>query len=122
MQGWAIAVESRGAAVGRCRPAVPRVPRGSGVTVLYLVLALASALGFYLATAHQRLRPAWRTRARALRLGAWACAALALACAVAALGPWAGVFAALTMFMLGAVALPYLDAWRHLRRERADVG
>lgn len=92
------------------------------MTVLYLALALASALGFYLASAHQRLVPRWRAHARGLRLLAWGLALLATIAAIAALGVWAGVCSALTMFMLGAVALPYLDAWRCLRLERGDVG
>ncbi|HBK45526.1 MAG TPA: hypothetical protein DDZ67_03660, partial [Xanthomonadaceae bacterium] len=57
-----------------------------------------------------------------LRLLAWALASAALASGVAALGVWAGIFAALSAFMLGAVLLPYLDAWRQLRRERGHVG
>lgn len=91
-------------------------------TVAYLLAAALAALAFYLATAHQRLRPAWHRHARALRLaGALLCVA-ALRAAIAALGVWAGVFAALSATMLAAVALPYLDAWRQLRGGRADVG
>lgn len=91
-------------------------------TIAYLLAAALAALAFYLATAHQRLRPAWRRHARALRLaGALLCLAALLA-AIAALGVWAGVFAALSATMLAAVALPYLDAWRQLRGGHADVG
>lgn len=92
------------------------------MTWLYLASAALAALAFYLATAHQQLRPGWRARARTLRVAAWALALLALACGIGALGTWAGVFSALSAFMLGAVLLPYLDAWRRLRRERAHVG
>lgn len=92
------------------------------MSVLYLASAALSALAFYLATAHQQLRPGWRAHARALRVAAWALALLSLAAGIAALGTWAGVFAALAAFMLGAVLLPYLDTWRRLRRERGHVG
>lgn len=92
------------------------------MTLLYLLSSLASALAFYLATAHQQLRPGWRAHARALRGLGWLLAALALAAAIIALGTWAGVFSALTAFMLGAVLLPYLDAWRRVRRERGHAG
>ncbi|MCC4596227.1 hypothetical protein NRY95_00345 [Xanthomonas campestris pv. phormiicola] len=91
-------------------------------TALYLLAAPLAALAFYLATAHQRLRPGWRRHARALRVAGAGSSVLALAAAIAALGVWAGTFAALAALMLAAVALPYLDAWRHLRGERADVG
>lgn len=96
------------------------------MTAAWLFLSLLSALGFYLACAHQRLWPRARERARALRAAAWLCAALATAAAIAALGVWAGVFSALTAIMLAAVALPYADAWRQLRGEagkgRTHVG
>ncbi|MBD7923764.1 hypothetical protein JR064_11415 [Xanthomonas sp. CFBP 8703] len=91
-------------------------------TALYLLAAPLAALAFYLATAHQRLCPAWRRHARALNVAGVVSSVLALAAAIAALGVWAGIFAALSALMLAAVALPYLDAWRHLRGGRADVG
>ncbi len=92
------------------------------MSVLYPLLSLCCALAFYLATAHQRLRPAWQGHARGLRRLGWLLAVLALAAASTALGPWAGLFAALSAFMLSAVLLPYLDAWWWMRRERAHVG
>jgi hypothetical protein len=85
------------------------------VTAAWLLLSLLAALGFYLASAHQRLWPRAHGHARLLRGLAWPCAAAACAAAIAALGVTAGVFAALTAFMLGAVLLPYLDAWRQAR-------
>lgn len=96
-------------------------------TVLYLLLSLLAGLAFYLACAHQRLRPALRARARALRVAAWSLSGLATVAAVAGMGVWAGVFAALTALMLVLVLLPYLDAWRQLRaqaanRRTSDVG
>jgi len=91
-------------------------------TALYLLAAPLAALAFYLATAHQRLRPGWRAQARALRMAGALLGALALVAAIAALGVWAGTFAALSALMLAAVALPFLDAWRQLRGGRADVG
>ncbi|WP_369981983.1 hypothetical protein [Xanthomonas bundabergensis] len=91
-------------------------------TAAYLLAAPLAALAFYLATAHQRLRPGWRRHARALRVAGAVSSVLALAAAIAALGVWAGTFAALAALMLAAVALPYLDAWRQLRGGRADVG
>lgn len=92
------------------------------MTFLYLLLATLAAAGFYLACAHQRLWRAGSRHARALRAAACVCAALATAAAIAALGPWAGVSAALTALMLVLVALPYLDAWRQLRGGNDDVG
>ncbi|WP_369941765.1 hypothetical protein [Xanthomonas medicagonis] len=92
------------------------------LTAVYLLAAAFAALAFYLATAHQRLRPRWRRHARALRVAGAALSALALAAAIAALGVWAGTFAALSALMLGATVLPYLDAWRQARGGRADVG
>jgi len=92
------------------------------MTATYLFLSALAALGFYLASTHQRLWPRAGAHARALRAAGWAATALATAAAVAALGPWAGVFAALTMLMLALVLLPHLDAWRQLRRESRHVG
>jgi hypothetical protein len=89
---------------------------------LYLPLATASALAFYLATAHQQLWLAARGRASQVRALAWALALVALVAAIHALGTWAGVFSALTAFMLVAVALPWIDVARRLRRERRHVG
>lgn len=92
------------------------------ISAVYLLAAALAALAFYLATAHQRLHPAWRGHARALRVAGAALSALALAAAIVALGVWAGTFAALTALMLAATALPYLDAWRQARGGDADVG
>lgn len=89
---------------------------------LYLLAAPLAALAFYLATAHQRLRPGWRRHARALRMAGVLLSTLALVAAIAALGMWAGTFAALSALMLAAVALPFLDAWRQLGGGRTDVG
>ena len=91
-------------------------------TALYLLLSLLAGLAFYLACAHQRLRPALRSRARVLRVAAWSLALLATFAAIAGMGVWAGVFAALTALMLALVVLPYLDAWRQLRATRAVEG
>ncbi|MBB5887008.1 hypothetical protein DYQ93_14925 [Xanthomonas sp. LMG 8992] len=91
-------------------------------TAAYLLAAASAALAFYLATAHQRLRPAWRRHARALRVAGTLLCVAALVAAIVALGVWAGVFAALSATMLTAVALPYLDAWRQLQGGDADVG
>ncbi|GAB2506573.1 hypothetical protein GCM10027084_21360 [Pseudoxanthomonas sangjuensis] len=96
------------------------------MTAAYLFLSLLAALGFYLACAHQRLWQRARGHARALRVAAWLCVAFALAAAIAALGTWAGVFAASAAVMLAAVLLPYIDAWRQARGaprgERGHVG
>lgn len=83
------------------------------MTALYLLSGSLAALAFYLATAHQRLRPALRPHARLLRIGAWLLSVASLAAAVQALGLWAGLFAALSVVMLVMVALPYGDAWLH---------
>jgi hypothetical protein len=92
------------------------------MTATWLLLSALAALGFYLASAHQQLWPAARTRMRVLRIAAWSATALALAAAIAALGPWAGVFAALTALMLVLVLLPYLGAWRLARWGERHVG
>ena len=81
-----------------------------------LALSLFAALGFYLASAHQRLWLPARAQARVLRAAAWVCTALATAAAIAEWGTWAGVFAALTALMLALVLLPYADAWRQTRK------
>ncbi len=86
------------------------------MTAAFLTLSFMAALGFYLACAHQKLWPDARGHLRALRVAAWLCAVLANAAAIVALGIWSGVFAVLTAIMLGAVLLPYLDAWRQLHR------
>ena len=86
------------------------------MTVLYLLGGLLAALAFYLACAHQRLRPSLRAHARGLRVAGWLLCAACLGLAIAVLGPWAGAFAAVSAVMLGLVALPYLDAWRQARK------
>jgi len=88
------------------------------MTATYLILSALAALGFYLPSAHQRLWPAATAHARALRALAWTAIVLATVAAIVALGPWAGVFAALTMLMLALVLLPHLDAWNQWRQER----
>lgn len=91
-------------------------------SVLYLLPALAASLAFYLACAHQRFSPGAIAKKRPLRVVAWLCMLLAVVLAVVQLGVWAGVFAALTALMTGWVALPYLDAWWHARKEKRHVG
>lgn len=86
-------------------------------TVLWFVLSLASAAAFYLASAHQRLSLRMAAHRVAMRRAAWLSGALAIVAAVAALGVWAGVFAALTAWMFATVLLPYADAWRQARRK-----
>lgn len=92
------------------------------MTTAYLLLSALSALGFYLSTAHQRLWARARARRGMLRIAAWLLCIPAIAAAVAALGTWAGVFAASTAWMLCAAALPYLDAWRAQRKVACHVG
>lgn len=86
------------------------------MTAAYLSLSLLAALSFYLSSAHQRLLPAVRSRASALRAAAWAGAFASLALAIARLGVWAGAFSALTALMLALVLLPYADAALQLRK------
>lgn len=92
------------------------------LTALCLLLAALSASAFHLATAHQQLWPRCRNHARELRMAGLLGLACTWAAAIAALGPWAGTFAALSAVMLATVLLPYVDAGLRLRRERADVG
>ncbi len=80
---------------------------------------MLAALGLYLSSAHQRLWPAARAHASALRVAAAACALASLAASIALLGIVAGVFASLTAAMLVLVLLPYCDAWRRMRKEAA---
>jgi hypothetical protein len=87
------------------------------MTALYLIFSVLAGLGFYLGTRHQRLWPAAQARHARWRALAWLCSGAATASAIAVLGLWAGVFAALTAVMLVMVLLPYLDAWRALRAE-----
>lgn len=86
------------------------------MTVLYLIFSTLAGLGFYLGTRHQRLWLAAQSQHSRWRGLAWLSSAIATACAVVAMGLWAGVFSALTAVMLVMVVLPYLDAWRELRR------
>ncbi|WDS34789.1 hypothetical protein [Pseudoxanthomonas sp.] len=88
------------------------------MTLLYLLCGLLAALAFYLATAHQHLLPSLRPRARLLRVAAWLLSLGSLLAAMQALGLWAGVFASLSMAMLGMALLPYLDAWLQARGTR----
>ncbi|MEA9579951.1 hypothetical protein VC218_13895 [Xanthomonas nasturtii] len=91
------------------------------MTCAYLLAAAGAATAFYLATSHQRV---WQSRAplvRALRLGGCGLFALSLVCASAALGLWAGIFAALTTLMLAAIVLPCADMWQHARAQRRQV-
>lgn len=84
----------------------------------FLCTALG-ALGVYLGAPQQRLWTAWA--------GAWMRAGgtlvLAAGCALwmRTLAPAAGFFAALTLTMALWVALPYLDAWRQVRRTTGAV-
>lgn len=92
------------------------------MTAVCLCFAFLAGAGFYLASPHQRLRPGWRTHAKRLRMVATIAALLSMLAAIHMLGVWAGVFVMLTVLMLVCVALPYVDAWRELRRERRHVG
>ncbi|HET7268643.1 MAG TPA: hypothetical protein VFJ15_11085 [Oleiagrimonas sp.] len=92
------------------------------MTAAYLLLSIAAALGMYLCSQHQQLWPAARRHPRLLRVATWTATALATLAAIATEGLWGGVFAALTVLMLGLVVLPYLDAWQRLQRERKHVG
>lgn len=92
------------------------------MTALYLLLSLLSATAFYLASPHQRLSARLAAHRIQARIVAWLSAVLAIAVAIVALGTWAGVFSALTAWMLCTVLLPYLDAWRQARKGASHVG
>lgn len=81
---------------------------------LSVLCAALGALCAYLATPHQRLsRPIAR---RAIcRLAASIGCLMSLLLAVQHVGLWAGMFTALTAFMLTAVLLPYVDVYRQQR-------
>lgn len=89
--------------------------------VLASVVGLAAAIALYRASSHQRLWP------RSARPRRWRCAALALLVvatllAVPALGVTAAFWVALSAAMLGAVALPFVNAWRVHVQGGSDVG
>ena len=92
------------------------------MTVLYLILSLLSATAFYLASPHQQLWARLAGQRTSARMVAWGSAALAIIVAIVALGTWAGVFSALTAWMLCTVLLPYLDAWRRTHKGDSHVG
>lgn len=92
------------------------------MTMAYLLLSVLSAQGFYLSTPHQRLWAGAAARRGILRIAAWVLCVMAMAAAIVALGIWAGVFAALTSWMLCAALLPYFDAWRARRKGTGHVG
>jgi hypothetical protein len=97
-------------------------PLTTAMNVLYLVLALLSAILFYLGSPHQQL---WSGASRyrlGLRAAGWIAAVLALIAGAMALGLWAGVFSALTAWMFGTVLLPYADVWFRTRKEDPHVG
>lgn len=89
------------------------------MTASYLIPAALGALGFYLASAYQRLWPAARHHPRAVGTAVWLASTLALAATTAALGTWAGVFATSTALMLALVALTL--ALAHARMARATL-
>ncbi len=89
--------------------------------VLASVVGLAAAIALYRASSHQRLWP------RSARPRRWRCAALALLVvatllAAPALGVTAAFSVALSAAMLGAVALPFVNAWRVHAQGGSDVG
>ena len=81
------------------------------MTACYVISALLAAACFYSAVSHQRVVPRLRRYKVALRASGGLLCAVAIVSAARLLGLWAGVFAALTAFMLGCVVLPYVDAW-----------
>lgn len=89
------------------------------MSLLYLALAVAAAIAFYLGSRHQSLRAV--ARPGRLRTAGWLLLALAWGAAWRTLGVWGGGFAMLTAFMLAAVALPYvnagLNAWLARRKD-----
>jgi hypothetical protein len=92
------------------------------MTALYLLLSLLSASAFYLASPHQRLSTRLAAHRTPVRIAAWLSAGFAIIAAIASLGVWAGLFSALTAWMLYTVLLPYLDAWHRTRKGDSHVG
>lgn len=92
------------------------------MTALYLLLSLLAGTAFYLGTRHQRVWAGAQARRSLMRAVGWLCGLGAAAAAIAVLGVWAGVFAALTAIMLVMVAWPCSDAVRQLRGGSRDVG
>lgn len=83
--------------------------------LLSVLCAALGALCIYLATPHQRLSRRLIARRATCRLIALISGLLSLLLAMQRLGLWAGVFTALTAFMLTAVLLPYVDVYRQQR-------
>lgn len=91
--------------------------------LLSVLCATLGALCIYLSTSHQqfsRRLTAWRTTCR---LSALISCVSAVLLAMQHVGLWAGVFTALTAFMLAAVLVPYLDVYRqqHPSRRRSAL-
>jgi hypothetical protein len=89
--------------------------------VLASVVGLAAAIAFYRASSHQRLWPR-SARPRGWRFAALALLVVATVLAVPALGVTAAFSVALSAAMLGAVALPFVNAWRVHAQGGSDVG
>ena len=89
--------------------------------VLASVVGLAAAIALYRASSHQRLWPR-SARPRGWRFAALALLVVATVLAVPALGVTAAFSVALSAAMLGAVALPFVNAWRVHAQGGSDVG
>ena len=89
--------------------------------VLASAVGLATAIALYRASSHQRLWPR-SARPRRWRFAALALLVVATLLAVPALGVTAAFSVALSAAMLGAVALPFVNAWRVHAQGGSDVG
>lgn len=89
--------------------------------VLASAVGLAAAIALYRASSHQRLWPR-SARPRGWRFAALALLVVATLLAVPALGVTAAFSVALSAAMLGAVALPFVNAWRVHVQGGSDVG
>jgi hypothetical protein len=89
--------------------------------VLASAVGLAAAIALYRASSHQRLWPR-SARPRRWRFAALALLVVATLLAVPALGVTAAFSVALSAAMLGAVALPFVNAWRVHAQGGSDVG
>ncbi|WP_343607565.1 hypothetical protein [Roseateles sp.] len=89
--------------------------------VLASVVGLAAAIALYRASSHQRLWPR-SARPRRWRFAALALLVVATLLAVPALGVTAAFSVALSAAMLGAVVLPFVNAWRVHAQGGSDVG
>lgn len=100
---------------------LPLLAAPGPAAVLASAVGLAASIALYRASSHQRLWPR-TTRPRRWRWASLALLVVATLLAIPALGVTAAFSVALSAAMLGAVALPFVNAWRVHAQGASDVG